>query len=196
MTDSKRTDPLRRSLLAALLLASPLLAALGGCDDPFGSEDAVLARDTVTLTAPSAETSAAPSALDITAGNLTRFPEQILDARSWDVALRLEGGTFRLLPSPSAAGRRGGAISGPQPRAFDDLDQATRSRSAYGDTAVTLQVGSAYLLRSRQYNDPILGAGCVRYAKLRAVELNVAEREARIDVVSNIQCDDVRLVED
>src|SRR5690349_12960734 len=111
MSHSKRNAPLRRGLLASLLLASPLLAALGGCDDPFGSGDAVLATDTVTLTAPSAQSAAAPSALDVTAGNLVRFPEHLADARSWDVALRLEGGVFRLLPSPTAAGRRGAGVT-------------------------------------------------------------------------------------
>ncbi|HEX2188477.1 MAG TPA: hypothetical protein VHG51_06235 [Longimicrobiaceae bacterium] len=188
--------------LLRLVLALPLLApaalALAACDDATGIGQAVVLTDTITIGAPSVAADTVPSALDVVSldqfsigGGV--FPERPAQADQWDVALRLQGGTFSLVP-PGAVGlegRRAGITAPIQGVTFEGLDEAPPSSRFNTTTGVPLAVGNVHVVRSRQYS---LGGGvCWQYAKVQPVALDAAAGTATLAVATSARCADTRL---
>lgn len=190
---------MRRLAVFLILLIAPLAA----CDDPSSFlVEPQLATDTLELAAPSAN-STLPTALDITAagGIITggRFPERVRDAGEWDVAVRLRGGQLVLVPA-GALGLRDG-LSGGTSRAaitrpitgqtFERLIEAPGRSSFLTDSAVTVQQGALYVIRSR-------GIACgfgggEQYAKVQVLNARPSEGRLELQIVTNENCSDPRL---
>jgi hypothetical protein len=180
-------------LVIASVLSFALAVSLGACqDDPYGLNQVLIAQDTVKLAAPTADSLSVGSALDVTTANAVRFPERSSDAQAWDVALRQSGGQLYLRPYPGSPTQIGAGIVGPTSDVFESVKTAP-SRNQYGDSAVVVQEGKTYLLRSRQFAET--GVVCVRYAKITPVLVNAAAGTARIAVATSAQCNDRRLKE-
>ncbi len=181
---------MRRFLL--ILLAVLPLGATAACEDNSFFNEAAIRADTLVLRAPTAAAADAPSALDLSRPS-TVFPERPQFARVWDYALRQSGSTFTLIPveTRSRSLRPGLARSD---QAFDDIDEASRNRSTYSDSAVVLVQGSAYTYRTRQYSTDF--GECFNYGKLQVLNLDAAAGTARVYVVVNANCDDERLADD
>jgi hypothetical protein len=180
-------------LVAALAASSSLLVACG--DDPL-LPDVQLSTDTVTLTIPG---SLEPSALDLARATLPftllRRPELVQDAAEWDIALRSTGAaalSFLPFDQPGSPYRGAGIrISNDD---FDNIDEAPRAVTAYGDDAVAVTLNTTYIFRSRQY--PTQGGLCVNYARAKVVAVNPAAGTAQVAIVINRNCDDERLRDD
>lgn len=180
-------------------LVLPLIVVLAGCDDPAGFRlDPIIVTDTVELAAPTAA-SALPSALDVISfpgqrfigGG--RFPERAEDAEQWDVAVRMRNGSLVLLPAAAAGlGSQSLArarVTGPiTDRNFDAVREAPGRSSFVSDSAVALQLGSVYVVQSREVSR------CFQYAKLEPLQINAAAGTVRLRVVTNERCSDPRLV--
>ncbi|HEX8393757.1 MAG TPA: hypothetical protein VF665_15560 [Longimicrobium sp.] len=177
-----------------VLLIFPLAAAgMTACEDTSIFNEVILLTDTVTIGVPTGP-SGLPSAINISRPNgvepvVTR-PETPGDANLWDFALRQgAGGELVLRPRVSTEGGIGPGIL-PTTQAFENISRASRARSEYLTTPVTLTVGSAYLLRS-QYSNGV--SSCGGYAKAKVLELNPAQATAKFALVLNERCDDERL---
>jgi hypothetical protein len=183
---------------AGLLL--PLMVMLAACDDPAGFRlDPIIVTDTVELAAPTASASALPSALDIISfpGQRLigggRFPERAEDAEQWDVAVRVKNGSLVLLPAAAAGlGSQSlarAAVTRPiTGQSFEALREAPSRSSFVSDSAVALQPGSVYVVRSRDVSR------CFQYAKLEPLQLDAAAGTVRLRVATNERCGDPRLV--
>lgn len=180
------------ALLVALLACAPLLTA---CEDDSFLAELVLTPDTATIGLPG---SAQGSAIDIvraTAGaRLVRFPERIEDAEQWDVALRRTPTGLVLRPFDPVGSQLRGSGLAVASGSFETIDEAPRGDASYSNEDLPLTAGGVYFIRSRQFNST--GIVCVKYAKLRAVDLNVAAGTARFAIVINEGCDDERLADD
>lgn len=179
-------------LVLASVVAFGVAASLAACnDDPYGLNKVTLSTDSaVKLAAPTADSANVGSALDVTTANAARFPERSSDAQAWDVALRQSGSTFYLRPYPGMSTQIGAGINGPTSDVFADADMAP-SRTQYGDTAVVVQQGKTYYVRSRQFGE--LGVVCVRYAKVTPVAVVPAAGTVTLLVTTNVGCNDRRL---
>lgn len=182
---------MRRFVLFALAVL-PLAAATTACDDGFGLGDPAIARDTSAVIG-TPENGTLPTAIDFAQvgfPGMLRRPEQLGDAGQWDFALRQEGSALRLVPNPfDVPSRRPLILRSSQ--AFDQIERAPTTRSAYGDSAVTLQTGAVYVVRSRQYQVP--GGFCHSYAKAQVVALDPTAGTAEFSLKGNIGCADDRL---
>jgi hypothetical protein len=181
------------ALLASLLACAPLLSA---CDDGGLLSELVLSPDTAVVGLPGG--TAAGSALDFVRASgdfdLLRNPEQVSDAEQWDVALRSTAGGLTFRPfQPIASSMRGAGIA-VATRAYEELDEAPRSTSAYSTEPVPVTAGGVYLVRSRQFTSS--GIVCVKYVKMRVLEVNAAASTVKVAVVINEGCDDERLADD
>ncbi|HET6764848.1 MAG TPA: hypothetical protein VFH27_14285 [Longimicrobiaceae bacterium] len=182
---------MRFAIAASVALFGAL--ALGACNDSTGVQDGVVSRDTVMLAAPTVDSVALPSALDLTLSGAGRFPERSSDAGQWDVALRLVAGQLYLRPASGTGTRLGAGILGPTSDQFEQL-KTVPSRSNYPDSTVLLQVGKTYQVHSRQGVD-IYGGSCYYYGKLTPVALNPAAGTARVALRVNSTCNDRRVSE-
>lgn len=190
--------------LLRFLLVLPLLApaalTLAACDDPTGIGRAVVVTDTLTLGAPSVAADSVPTALDVlsldqfTLGG-GRFPERPSQAEEWDVALRLQGGTFSLVPRGAVGldGRRAGITDPVSGATFEGLAEAPPSSRFNTGAGVTLSVGAVYVVRSRQYS--LGGGACWQFAKVQPLALDPAAGTARLAVATSARCADTRLVQ-
>ncbi len=183
---------MRRFLL--ILLAALPLSGLAACDDPTSYlTDPNLREDTLLVLrapgAPGGDAPTAPSALDGTVPTEIS-PELPQFAGQWDFALRQSGSTFRFvaIQTGSSVSRPGLA---PSSTDYAAIDEASRRRSVYTDTAVVLTAGASYTFRTRQY--PARGRTCVSYGKMRVDALDPARGQANLRVLTNINCDDERL---
>lgn len=181
----------RTVLLAAALLSAPALTA---CEDSLFRGEPRLLLDTVRLAAPQVDSSFG-SAIDLAAGNLVRFPERLSDAGSWDLALRLEGGSLALRPFVATEGARGAGIDGPLSEAWSQLDRVSLASSSYPADVRPLQEGAVYRARSRPYPG-VFGQTCHSYAKLRPLSLDAAAAVATLEVSTNVDCNDPRVSDD
>lgn len=181
------------ALLASLLACAPLLSA---CDDSGLLAELILSADTAVIGLPAGN--AAGSAIDLVRASgdfdLVRNPETVADAEQWDIALRSTAAGLVFRPfSPVASQLRGAEIA-VSTRAFDDLDDAPRGNSTYTRDPVPVTPNGVYLLRSRQFTSS--SVFCVKYAKMRVLEVNAALQTVRVAVVINEGCDDERLADD
>lgn len=181
------------ALLASLLACAPLLSA---CDDGGLLAELILSPDTAVIGLPAGN--AAGSAIDIVRASgdfdLVRNPERLTDAEQWDVALRSTAAGLVFRPFVPVASALAGAEIAVSTRSFDDLDKAPRGTATYTREPVPVTANGVYLLRSRQFTSS--GVLCVKYAKMRVLELNAALQTVRVAVVINEGCDDERLADD
>lgn len=180
------------ALAATLAVSAPLLSA---CEDNGFLADVLLSTDTVTIGLPGGPLA---SALDLVretgTSPLLRRPETLADAQSWDLALRrTEGGGLALRPyEATGTGLRGASIAIAD-RDYDRAEKAPRPIGAYSSATMPLSAGATYYVRTRQFT----GFGvCHKFAKIKAVALDVAAGTATIAVVINENCDDERLTDD
>jgi len=182
----------RRFLLVAVLLF-PLTALTAACDDGLDLGEPVLGRDSALVLAGPGRSDAIASAIDFARLSTAR-PELPQDAAAWDFALREGDGVIRLVPNPFVASRQLPLITRTT-QAYDDIDEAPTSRSAYGDTAIALTEGAVYLIRSRQYPSAT-GGLCYNFAKLWVKSIDLPNGRITVDLTGNLRCADHRLVYD
>ncbi len=194
--------------LFRLALGLPLLAtaalSLAACDDPIGIGEQVIVTDTVTIGVPSLAPDTIPTALDVVsddqvnvggASGAGRFPERPGQSEEWDVTVRLQNGTFSLLPR-GAVGLESlrtavtDAITG---TTFEALDEAPSSSRFNTGRGVVLSVGSVYVVRSRAYRPRGAGVTCWQFAKVQPLALNAAAGTVRLVVATSAGCQDTRL---
>lgn len=191
--------------LLRLLLALPLLApaalSLAACDDTTGIGEAVIVHDTVTIGAPSVVADSVPTALDVASLDQIsilggRFPERPSDANDWDVTLRLQNGTFSLLPRGAVGveSNRAGITDPIAGTTFEDLDEAPASSRFKTGTGVPVALGSVYVVRSRVF--ACGGFSGFQFAKIQPVAVDVAAGTVRLAVATSFRCQDNRLSED
>lgn len=183
---------LRFLALLAALACAPLLTA---CQDNGFLADLVLSPDTAVIGLPG---SAQGSALDIVRASagarLVRRPERVEDAEQWDVSLRRTEAGLVLRPfQPIGSPLRGAGLAVASGD-FDAIAEAPRSNAAYSSEDLPLAANGVYFVRSRQFASG--GLPCVKYAKLKVLELNAAAGTVRFAAVINEGCDDERLADD
>lgn len=179
----------------SLLALAALGAGVTACDDNSLLSEPRIVSDTVALAVPVAG-GAVASAIDLVRlappFSFRRFPEQFSDAQQWDVALRRTEGGLALRPfSVPGAGLRGAGIAVASAD-FDQLSRAPRGTAQYRFETTPIAAGATYVLRSRQYGGQA-GGVCVKYAKLKVVEMDAAAGTARFAVAVNENCEDERL---
>ena len=178
--------------LLAALAGAPLLTA---CEDNGFLADLVLTPDTVTIGLPG---SAEGSALDLiraTAGaRLVRNPERVEDAEQWDVSLRRTSAGLVLRPFDPVGSPLAGAGLAVASGDFDAIDEAPRGNANYSSEDMPLALNGVYFVRSRQFSGGSIA--CVKYAKLKVLELNATAGTVRFAAVINEGCDDERLADD
>lgn len=180
-------------LLASLFACAPLLSA---CDDSGFLAELILSPDTAVVGLPGGNASG--SAIDLVRASgdfdLVRNPETVADAEQWDIALRSTPSGLVFRPFiPVASALRGAEIA-VTTRPFDDIDDAPRGNSSYTREPVPVTLNGVYLVRSRQFTSS--GVLCLKYAKMRVLEVNTALQTVRVAVVINEGCDDERLADD
>jgi hypothetical protein len=188
-----------RAISAAVILVSTLAlgAGLSACENNSAFTGPRIISDTVTIAIPS-ETSTLASAIDLARlvppFAFERFPERLTDAQQWDFALRRAAGTLILRPFTVVGGGLRGAGIATSATEYERIRRAPRSTTAYGYEPITLTAGTTYVARSRQFS---AGAGipCVKYGKLKVLDLDAALGTATLAVTVNDVCDDDRLTE-
>jgi hypothetical protein len=186
----------RRLLLAVLALLP--LAATAACDDatnPF--DEVVIARDSALILRAPTSAVEGPSALDASAPPRVVSPELPGFAGAWDFSLRQSGSTFSLITARQVlvgAPRSALPLIAPSSQSFEAIEEASRNRSSYSDSAVALTPGGVYTYRTRLYSSR--GGSCFNYGKLQVLALDPADGSARLLAAVNVRCGDERLVED
>ncbi|MET0397339.1 MAG: hypothetical protein ABW277_10985 [Longimicrobiaceae bacterium] len=188
--------------LFRLVLALPLLAttalSLAACDDPTGIGEQVIVTDTVTIGVPSLVPDSVPTALDVISGDGLslgggRFPERPSEADVWDVTVRLQNGTFSLLPRGAVGleSQRAAVTDAIAGTTFEGLDEAPASSRFNSARGVALSVGSVYVVRSRVYR--LSTVNCWQFAKVQPLALNAAAGTVTLAVATSAGCQDTRL---
>jgi hypothetical protein len=193
----------RSSTLFALV---PILAlSLVACEDPAARQwPALVFTDTVTLAVPSAELRCdiAPehTAVDITVAGQGfgiqggRAPECPQDAERWDFALRFRDGSLVLLPAGAIGIENRAGLSERLEAGlrFEDVREVPRNTRFVTDRHVALQQGAIYVARSRVFG-AMVGA-CQQFSKIQPLELDMEMRTATLQIATNQNCGDQRLV--
>ena len=188
-----------RSYIGVPLLAAVLVTGTA-CSDSTGFEfQPALVGDTVEVVAPTQASAEQPTALDITsdgAGSIWggRFPHLSRDAEAWDFAVRVEDGEIVLVPGPAigltqSSAALTDALVG---ETFESLREAPGQGQFVTDAGVAMRVGNVHVARSRQVPFGFLQA-CVMYAKLEPLLVDVSTGQLRVNVVTNENCQDLRL---
>jgi hypothetical protein len=179
-----------------LPLAFLIATIAAGCDDSTGLDiTPVLVSDTITIAAPTPENEGRPTAIDISGDGAfgiggPRFPEEISDALAWDLTLRLMNGELFLLPQGAVgiAGSRAAITPPIAGQTFEGMREIPGQSTFRTDSAIAIRPGLLFAVRSRD-----VGFGCVQFAKLQPVTVDVASATAHFRVVTNEQCNDPRL---
>ena len=113
---------------------------------------------------------------------------------SWDVALDTQGGELVLLP-PGALGVDSRARIAPlDGLTLDEVQEAPTDSTVYvSAAAVPVRTGTVYVVRTGQRQGSF-GRRCVYYAKMEAIDIDVAEGALRFRHVTNPVCNDRRLI--
>ena len=181
--------------ISAIFLALFALAATA-CDDGTGFRiDPLLATDTVEIAAAGVP-GGLPTALDVTAtaGVIEggRYPEREEDAEQWDVALRLRAGSLVFVPAGALGLQsRAGVTRALQGETFASLVEAPGRSAFLSDSAVVVQQGAVYSIRSRQLSGTF--GVCTQYAKVQPLSVDVAAGRVRLMITTNERCEDPRL---
>ncbi|MBA4157076.1 MAG: hypothetical protein H0X65_06325 [Gemmatimonadetes bacterium] len=191
----------------SIIILLPLALGITACGDPaFGRTDPQIAHDTVSIQAPSDQQPQASSALDVTAqiGLIggARDPERLANAPApgelqgrWDLVVRRQDGQLVFLPAGAVLGTRSRAgISQPLAgQTFEELREVPAGTVFVTDSAVAVQPGQLYVVRSREFRGGF--GNCLQYAKLRPVQADAATGSVQVEVATNEVCFDTRLVE-
>ena len=184
-----RTMRLRSLLL--LLSVTPLLAA---CSDDFTNKWDVFVDSVSLYSASRPELIGRNSAYDFADG--IPFPVETPGITGrWDVALTDVNGGLALLPVSSFPGldtRAGIATIGN--RTLEEVTSAPSDTSLYTRAAVTMQVGTVYVIRTRRIDCG--GITGVRYGKFEPLEIDVANGILRFRSIVNPFCNNRRLIPD
>jgi hypothetical protein len=191
----------RVSCIKSFGFLGAVVAFLAGCEDSTGLDlNPVLVSDTVTVAAPLPQTAGLPTALDVTSDgafgiNGGRFPELIRDALQWDFAVRIQSGQLVLVPAQGigVTGSRAALTPPIAGAVFEDLREAPGQRTFSVDSAIAMVEGAVYVARSREATGSF-GSACVQFAKMQALDVNVAAGTVHFRVVTNERCGDPRLV--
>lgn len=170
---------------------APFLAvALGACNDQFGPRFWNATPDTVVMySASRAEYLGFRSALDIATDPVATLPIEAPGLTgNWDVALADDAGGLAFVPAIAFDGFSRARIAVmPAGTVFDELERAPSDTIAYTATAVQLQEGRVYVIRSRRA--PCGFNAGFRYAKVMPVEIDNAAGILRFAIVRNPYCD-------
>jgi len=164
----------------------------------MGQLDPLMVTDSLTLAAPSDALPNTPSALDVTAsGGFIRggrFPERLQDATiGWDLAVRVREGGIVFLPSGAVGfGGRAGISEPLTGESFEGLTQVPSGLRFETESAVPAQVGSVYVVRSREFSTGF--GGCVQYSKLEPTDMDATAGTVTVRMSTNERCYDNRLV--
>lgn len=173
-----------------------VILVLAACDDPFGPNTWVAVQDTVTMySASRAQYVGLGSAIDAVSDPVTVLPIEIPGATgNWDVALVDEGGGLSLVPAGAFVGLESNRarIALLEGRDFETLEEAPSDTARYSAGPVPVRTGVVYVLRTRKASCG-LSSG-YRYAKLKAVEIDVPRGIFRAVITRNPYCDDRSLV--
>ena len=180
----------RRSVV---ILALAVLSTACG-DDDFGFIDWAAVPDTTLLySASRPDLLRMPAAFDFV--NVQRVViEGERSVGTWDMVLVEQDGVFQMAPESFVTGsdsRAGIATTGAT--TLEDVREAPSDTSSFRRTPVPIQAGEVYVVRTRRTQCFTLNTG-VRYAKLRAIELDAAAGTFEFEVVRNPNCNNRSLV--
>lgn len=186
---------------AVRILTSLAFAALvftTGCSEDFGPSEWTADPDTVDLFSLSrGEYQGLPSAFDMLTGRHgQRVNVEVPGASgSWDFALIEADGQLKLMPAGVLPDLDNGAgISLLPGETFESVTKVPGDRSLYQEsTAVALEAGQVYALRSRSYF-AFGGQGCSLYGKLSPISIDLESGVLRFEVVRNPNCNDRSMV--
>ena len=189
---------MRRSLFALPLIS--VLSVAAACDDSTGPDiTPILVADTVLIASPIAGNEDMPNALDITgdgAGGVYggRFTDRQADILQWDFAIRFRDGKLALLP-PGALKIVSAASITPalEGQTFAGLEQAPSQSVFVDDEPVFLTEGAVYAARSRNALSAF-GSTCPQFAKIEAIDVDLATGRVTLGILTNERCGDPRLV--
>lgn len=184
-TTGRNVQRLKRLIPLAVLIVA-------ACDDPFGPAVWDATPDTIVIfSASRPEYLGQVSAVDI--ANTTAVVALPIEAPgltgNWDFALTDLDGGLALVPASAFEGLESRARIGVLPdRTLESVTQAPRDTTAYTVEPLPLVAGDVYIVRSRRAS---CGGGSsgYRYAKLRAVEINVPAGTYTFEIVRNPFCD-------
>lgn len=179
--------------LSTLLCILPLALVGAGCGNSLGPQEWTPTPDTVTLFSVSrSDYTGMPSGLDFVTGQTVAI--EGATAGGFDVVLAEQGGSLVLLPVDAISGSvTGVGVSAITGTSFDDLQEAPSDTSKYvRASAVPLEAGSVYVVRSRQSSCGYISGQW--YAKVQPLALDESQGTARIRFVRNPFCDDRNLV--
>ncbi len=171
-----------------------LALATAACGDDLGFGAWSDAPDTTFIySASRPELIRMPSAYDIV--NRIRVSiEGSAATGTWDFALLERSGAFVMAPESFLTGsdsRAGIALT--TAATLAEVREAPRDTALFRRDPVTIEPGKVYIIRSRREACFTFGAG-VRYAKLRALEVDAAAGTYRFEVVRNPNCNDRALI--
>lgn len=174
--------------LAAALLMGPLACG----DDPFAFNWSDR-PDTVVLYSLARPELNVPSGFNFLS-RATVTIESPTATGAWDLALDTREGDLVILP-PGALGVDSRARIAPlDGLALADVQEAPSDSAVYVSAgAVPVRSGTVYVVRTGQRTGSF-GSRCVYYAKMEAVDIDVAEGRLRFRHVTNPVCNDRRLV--
>jgi hypothetical protein len=183
--------------IAALFVAATVGLA-SACDGGTGYRiEPLITSDTVDLAAPGSSADL-PTALDVTstggfiAGG--RFPERQQDAEQWDLAIRVRDGQVVFVPAGALGLSSNPGITHPlMGQSFDQVIEAPGTGSFVTDSAVVVQEGAVYVVRSRNF--PCGFGRAAQYAKIQPLAVSAVDGTVRLRIATNEVCGDPRLVE-
>lgn len=190
---------MRRFLFGLPFLSALLFAA--ACGDSTGPDiTPILVGDTVMIAAPEiAGNENLPNALDITgdgAGGVFggRFTDRPGDILQWDFAIRVRNGQLALLPPGALTISSAASITAAlQGQTFEGLQQAPSQSLFIDDEPVVLTEGAVYAARSRNAISAF-GTVCPQFAKIKAIDVDLATGRVELGIITNERCGDPRLV--
>ena len=173
-----------------------VFVVLAACDDPFGPNTWFAVQDTLTMySASRAQYVGLGSALDAVSDPVAVLPIEIPGATgNWDFALVDNNNTLSLAPAGSFTGLEANRsrIAVMEGRDFETLEEAPSDTTEYSAGPVGLRAGEVYVLRTRKA--PCGLTTGYRYAKMKAIEVDVPRGIYRFVITRNPYCDDRSLV--
>lgn len=168
--------------------------ATAACGDDFGPTPWLAIPDTTVLySASRPEYLRRPSAFDF-AGMSRVAIEGSAASGAWDVVLLEENDRFVLVPEGVLLGTTSRAgIATTSAATLEEVRQAPNDTAAFVRAPVPLQQGTVYIIRTRRTQCSFFGSG-VRYAKIRALQLDAATGTFQFEIVRNPNCNDRDLI--
>jgi len=177
-----------------LALVIPAVLTMAACGDDFGIVDWTAVPDTTLIySASRADLLRMPAAFDFI--NLVRVEIESEGAGgNWDVALIEQDGAFHLAPEAFVTGSDSrAAIATSDVTQLEDVREAPSDTARFTRSAVPIRIGDVYVVRSRRGTCFTFNVG-VRYAKLKALEVDPEAGTFRFEVVRNPNCNNRALI--